>query len=156
VLVNGLWGVLSVGIFANGAYGAGWNGVVREEYVKLYGSDGVRGLLYGDFSQFIMQIIDCIVVAIFGFLMAYIWFKISDVITPLRVDRETEMEGLDGPEMGVLGYPLPGSHGPEDGGVDLERTPEHEVFRIQTERPGSQAETGPFFVRPARQIPPLS
>jgi Amt family ammonium transporter len=37
--------------------------------------------------------------------MAYIWFKISDVITPLRVDRETEMDGLDGPEMGVLGYP---------------------------------------------------
>ena len=29
--VNGLWGVISVGIFANGKYGAGWNGVVREE-----------------------------------------------------------------------------------------------------------------------------
>ena len=28
--VNGLWGVISVGIFANGKYGAGWNGVVRE------------------------------------------------------------------------------------------------------------------------------
>ena len=56
--VNGLWGVLSVGIFATGEYGAGWNGVVREEMVKLYGSDGVRGLLYGDFSQFIMQVID--------------------------------------------------------------------------------------------------
>ena len=59
--MNGLWGVLSVGIFATGEYGAGWNGVVREEMVKLYGSDGVRGLLYGDFSQFIMQIIDCAV-----------------------------------------------------------------------------------------------
>ena len=57
--VNGLWGVLSVGIFATGKYGAGWNGVVRDEMVKLYGSDGVRGLLYGDFSQFIMQVIDC-------------------------------------------------------------------------------------------------
>ena len=56
--VNGLWGVLSVGIFANGKYGAGWNGVVRDEMVKLYGSDGVRGLLYGDVSQFFMQVID--------------------------------------------------------------------------------------------------
>ena len=28
--INGLWGVLSVGIFANGQYGAGWNGVVRD------------------------------------------------------------------------------------------------------------------------------
>src|SRR6266704_5620381 len=64
---NGLWGVLSVGIFATGEYGAGWNGVVREEMVKLYGSDGVRGLLYGDFSQFIMQVIDCAVLFVFAF-----------------------------------------------------------------------------------------
>jgi Amt family ammonium transporter len=103
--INGLWGVLSVGIFATGEYGAGWNGVVREEMVKLYGSDGVRGLLYGDFSQFIMQIIDCATVAIFGFIMAFVWFKISDLITPIRVSKETEIEGLDGPEMGTLGYP---------------------------------------------------
>src|SRR5437899_9199454 len=76
---NGLWGVLSVGIFATGEYGAGWNGVVRDGRVQLYGSDGVRGLLYGDFSQFFMQIIDCAVVAVFGFVMAYVWFKISDL-----------------------------------------------------------------------------
>jgi Amt family ammonium transporter len=37
--------------------------------------------------------------------MAYVWFKISNLITPIRVSRETEIEGLDGPEMGVLGYP---------------------------------------------------
>ena len=103
--VNGLWGVISVGIFATGQYGAGWNGVVRDEFVKLYGSDGVRGLLYGDFSQFFMQLIDAGTVAIFGFVMAYVWFKVSDVITPLRVSKETEIEGLDTPEMGTLGYP---------------------------------------------------
>ena len=102
---NGLWGVLSVGIFATGQYGAGWNGVVRDEMVKLYGSDGVRGLLYGDFSQFIMQAIDCAVLAVFAFVMAYVWFKVSNLITPVRVSNETELEGLDGPEMGVLGYP---------------------------------------------------
>jgi ammonium transporter, Amt family len=103
--VNGIWGVLSVGIFANGAYGAGWNGVVRDEMVKLYGSDGVRGLLYGDFSQFIMQSINASVVVVFGFAMAYVWFKVSDLITPIRVSKETEIEGLDSPEMGTLGYP---------------------------------------------------
>jgi ammonium transporter, Amt family len=103
--VNGLWGVISVGIFATGQYGAGWNGVVRDEMVKLYGSDGVRGLLYGDLSQFFMQLIDAGTVAIFGFVMAFVWFKISDLITPIRVSKEVEIEGLDGPEMGVLGYP---------------------------------------------------
>jgi Amt family ammonium transporter len=51
--VNGLWGVLSVGIFATGEYGAGWNGVVR-------------GLLYGDFSQFVMQVISAAVVVCVG------------------------------------------------------------------------------------------
>ncbi len=73
--------------------------------VKLYGSDGVRGLLYGDFSQFIMQVIDAGTVAVFGFVMAFVWFKVSDLITPIRVSKEIEIEGLDGPEMGVLGYP---------------------------------------------------
>jgi Amt family ammonium transporter len=52
-----------------------------------------------------MQAIDCAVVAVFGFLMAYVWFKISDKITPLRVSKETELAGLDMPEMGALGYP---------------------------------------------------
>lgn len=103
--VNGVWGVLAVGIFANGEYGAGWNGVVREEFVKLYGSDGVRGLLYGDVSQLTMQVINAAVVVVFGLIMAYVGFKISNLITPIRVSREIEIEGLDGPEMGVMGYP---------------------------------------------------
>src|SRR5882672_4466922 len=103
--VCGLWGVLSVGIFANGDYGAGWNGVVRDAFVKQYGSDGVRGILYGDASQLVMQAIDCVALSIFGAVMAYVWFKVSNMITPLRVSKETELAGLDMPEMGVLGYP---------------------------------------------------
>jgi Amt family ammonium transporter len=103
--INGLWGVISVGLFATGEYGAGWNGVVRDAMVKAYGSDGVRGLLYGDPSQLFMQLIDASVVAIFGFCMAYAWFKLSNLITPIRVSEETEVSGLDIPEMGAHGYP---------------------------------------------------
>ena len=104
--VNGLWGVLSVGIFATGEYGAGWNGVVREEMVKLYGSDGVRGLLYGDFSQFIMQMIDCRHGSDLRLRDGLCVVQDSVMlITPIRVSAETEIEGLDGPEMGTLGYP---------------------------------------------------
>jgi Amt family ammonium transporter len=51
------------------------------------------------------QLLDAAVVAVFGFVMAYVWFKISNFITPLRVSRETELAGLDAPEMGALGYP---------------------------------------------------
>ena len=71
---------------------------------QSYGSDGVRGLLYGDFSQFIMQLINAAVVLMFGFVMAYVWFKVSDLITPIRVSKEVEIEGLDVAEVGVPGY----------------------------------------------------
>ena len=103
--IGGLWGLVALGLFANGKYGAGWNGVVRDDFVRNYGSDGVRGLLFGDPAQFVMQIISALVVAAFGFAMAYAWFKLSNRIAPIRVSGETEMQGLDGPEMGVLGYP---------------------------------------------------
>ncbi len=103
--MNGLWGIISLGIFANGKYGAGWNGVVRDAFAKDLGYDGVRGLLYGDISQLFAQLLDAAVVTVFGFVMAYAWFKLSNLITPIRVSREAEMEGLDSPEMGALGYP---------------------------------------------------
>ncbi len=103
--VNGLWGILSLGLFANGKYGAGWNGVVRDSFVTKYGSDGVRGLFYGDASQLFAQALDAVVVAVFGFTMAYVWFKVSNLITPLRVPEDVELQGLDGPEVGAAGYP---------------------------------------------------
>ena len=118
--VNGLWGVISVGIFANGQYGAGWNGVVRDAYVQAYGMDGVRGILYGDSSQLVMQLISAVTVSVFGFVMAYVWFKLSDAITPVRVPAAVELEGLDVPETGAHAYPdhtiqIPTGHTPQAG-----------------------------------------
>jgi Amt family ammonium transporter len=103
--INGLWGLISVGIFANGKYGAGINGVAREDMITAYGSDGVRGILFGDASQLYAQLLDAAVVAVFGFAMAYVWFKFSNLITPIRVPADVEIAGLDGPEMGAHGYP---------------------------------------------------
>ncbi len=107
--VNGVWGLIALGLFANGKYGAGWNKVARDAseyaFVNDYGYDGVRGLFYGDASQLYAQLLSACTVVVFGFAMAYVWFKISNIITPIRVPREVEMEGLDGPEMGILGYP---------------------------------------------------
>lgn len=103
--LNGLFGVISVGIFSNGKYGAGWNGVIRPEMVEKYGSDGVRGILYGDASQLWAQLLCAATVAVFGFVMAWVWFKFSNLITPIRVAKEVEIEGLDIHETGVHGYP---------------------------------------------------
>jgi ammonium transporter, Amt family len=108
--VNGIWGVLSLGLFANGKYGMGWNGVMREAYDANLDTDGlladgVRGGFYGDWSQFGAQALSAVTCVVFGFTMAFIWFKISNLITPLRVTEEIEKEGLDTPEMGAHGYP---------------------------------------------------
>jgi Amt family ammonium transporter len=93
--VNGAWGVLSVGLFADGVYGDGWNGVPGT----------VRGLFYGDASQFLAQIIGTLTCALFVFGMFFVFFKVLDAIMGNRVSAEVELQGLDLPEMGALAYP---------------------------------------------------
>jgi len=92
--VNGAWGVLSLGLFADGSYGDGWNGVPGT----------VKGLFYGDASQFGAQVIGTLTCAIFVFPVMYFFFKISNKITPIRVPAAVEEAGLDIAEMGVHGY----------------------------------------------------
>jgi Amt family ammonium transporter len=92
--VNGAWGVISLGLFADGSYGDGWNGV----------KGTVKGLFYGDGSQLAAQCIGVCVCFIFVFVVMYAFFKISNKITPIRVKAEDEIAGLDMPEMGVAGY----------------------------------------------------
>ncbi len=92
--INGAWGVISVGLLADGSYGDGWNGVPGT----------VKGLFYGDGSQLVAQIIGTATCFIFVYAAMWIWFKISNKITPIRVPAEAEIGGLDIPEMGVLGY----------------------------------------------------
>ncbi len=109
--VNGVFGVLAVGIFANGTYGAGWN--ITE---GLPEGTGVTGLLGGDFSlglkQLAAQAIGVGVILVMG-LFAYAFFKIQDALTSggIRPSEEDELVGLDLPEMGVLAYPDGGDHG---------------------------------------------
>jgi Amt family ammonium transporter len=91
----GAWGVISLGLFSDGTYGDGFNGV-----------DGtVRGLFYGGASQFVAQIIGTLTCFVFIFAMSWVFFKILDSVVGMRVSPEMEMEGLDVPEMGAHGYP---------------------------------------------------
>ena len=93
--INGFWGVISLGLFADGKYGDGLNGV----------SGGVTGLFFGDASQLLAQLVAIVVLIIWGFGVSFIFFKILDKVWGLRVAPEDELEGLDVPEMGVLAYP---------------------------------------------------
>jgi len=93
----GLWGVLSVGLFADGTsnYGGAWNGV----------TGSVTGLFYGDASQLVAQLIGIATLVGFVFGFSYVLNWILDIIIGQRVSIETEVAGLDLPEMGQLGYP---------------------------------------------------
>jgi Amt family ammonium transporter len=92
---NGFWGVLSLGLFADGKYGDGWNGVPGT----------VKGLFYGDGKQFLAELIGGLVCFAFVFVVMYTFFKIiKNTRIGLRVSEAEEIGGLDIPEMGVHGY----------------------------------------------------
>jgi len=93
--VNGLWGMLALGLFADGTYGAVWNGV----------EDAVTGLFYGDGGQLVAQLIACVVVALWAFGTMYAFFRIQDKVQGVRSTEADELAGLDVTEMGVMAYP---------------------------------------------------
>ena len=100
----GWLGAVSVGIFADGTYGAGWNGVGATTYLGKAGL-GVTGLLYGDTRQFMMQIMGATFMAAYVFGFTYLVFSLVNSAVPMRVSKEVELEGLDVPEFGMEAYP---------------------------------------------------
>lgn len=97
----GLWGVLSVGIFACGNPDtAAWNGI----------DSAVTGLLYGGgIGQLIAQGLEAFSVFLFAFGLSYLFFRFLSSKGLMRSEPQAEMIGLDIPEMGARGY-WEGSH----------------------------------------------
>jgi Amt family ammonium transporter len=114
--VGGLFGVLCVGIFADGSYGAGWNLTTSAKTAE----HGVTGILYDlslGGSQLLAQAVGALVICTVMFGLVYGFFKIQNALTKggIRSTEQDELIGLDLPEMGVLAYPeFTGTH------VDLE------------------------------------
>ena len=94
---NGLWGVISVGLFADGKsnYGGSWNGV----------TGSVTGLFYGDAGQLVAQLIGVATLVGLVFTLSFVVNLAIDAVVGQRVGAKAELEGLDLPEMGQLGYP---------------------------------------------------
>ena len=93
--VCGAWGVLALGLFADGTYGDGWNGVAGT----------VKGLFYGDGGQFAAQCIGTLTNIVYVFVVSYIFFKVLDKVIGMRVPKDHELEGLDQFEVAVTAYP---------------------------------------------------
>ena len=83
----GLWGLLAVGIFADGSYG------------------GVSGLVSGEGGQIVAQLISMGTLTAWAFGTGLVLFWALKKTMGLRASREEELEGLDEPEHGALAYP---------------------------------------------------
>jgi Amt family ammonium transporter len=105
---NGAWGVLAVGIFSDGSYGQGWNGVGAADYLGTKGGAllGVTGILHGDSKQLMAQVVEVVVCVGWNVLVGGLAFYIiGKLLGSNRVSAAVEIAGLDVPEMGMPGYP---------------------------------------------------
>lgn len=85
---GGLWGLLAVGIFADGSYG------------------GVAGLIVGETGQIIAQLISVVVVSAWSLGMGLLVFWLLKITIGLRVSLKEELAGLDIHEHGAEAYPV--------------------------------------------------
>jgi Amt family ammonium transporter len=85
--VNGIWGLLTVGLFADGTY------------------LDVTGLFYGGgLGQLAAQVIGAVVCVAWAFGLGFILFKVMDMIFGIRVSPQEELDGLDIHEHGARAY----------------------------------------------------
>jgi Amt family ammonium transporter len=108
-LVCGIWGTLSLGLFATGAYGAPTPMGADTSAALL-----VKGLFYGGGSaQLIAQGIGSGAVVLSTLAVAFVLMYAVNATGTLRVSRSGEIEGLDLHEHGMVAYPEYVIHGYE-------------------------------------------
>ena len=83
--IGGLWGAIATGIFA---------------------SVGAKGLLLGNFSQLLKQILACAVTIVYSAVLTFAILKLIEITIGLRVTREDEEMGLDLTQHGEEAYKI--------------------------------------------------
>jgi len=95
----GIWGTLSLGLFASGEFGATGN----------FGPDNsapLKGLFYGGGTQLLVaQLIGSAITCLATFGISLVVMYALNSVKLLRVSREGELEGLDLHEHGISAYP---------------------------------------------------
>ena len=82
----GLWGILAVGIFANG-------------------NNGVKGLVAGEGLQIVSQLISMGVVLAWALVTGFAMFLLLKFTMGVRATPEEELAGMDASEHGIEAYP---------------------------------------------------
>lgn len=92
-LVNGIWGTLAVGLFA-------------QPFADLGEAQPKPGLFMGGSGeQFIAQLTGVVAVGAFAFVTSLVTWAIIKAMMGLRVAPEEEVQGLDVQELGMEAYP---------------------------------------------------
>ena len=77
--VGGIWGTLATGLFAE----------------KAVNEAGANGLFFGGMQQFLVQCMLVVVTVVFAAAMTWILFKLVDALIGVRVEKNSEIVGLD-------------------------------------------------------------
>lgn len=97
--ICGIWGTISLGLFACGKYGA--TGPVAPD-----NSAALKGLFYGGGTQVLVaQAIGSLVITLATFSVALALMYLVNATGLLRVSEEGELYGLDLHEHGISAYP---------------------------------------------------
>ena len=91
--VGGLTGAILTGVFA-----------VQRNFDGVKDPVGADGLLHGGFKQLGVQILACVVSAVYAGALTYGILKLVDKVVGLRVSTSDEREGLDTTQHGEEGY----------------------------------------------------
>jgi Amt family ammonium transporter len=104
--VCGIWGTLSLGLFACGQYQAAGSSPTGIPVIVAKSPAALTGLFYGGgWTVLGAQCVGSLVVCSATFISSMIMFKVLNAVGILRVSRKGELEGLDIDQHGISAYP---------------------------------------------------
>ena len=102
----GIWGTLSLGLFASGQYQAAGSSPYGVPVVGWKAPEALTGLFYGGgFKVLIAQCIGSFIICAATFGLAMAVFGVLNLMGLLRISKEGELEGMDLHEHGISAYP---------------------------------------------------
>ncbi len=104
--VCGIWGTLSLGLFASGEYSAAGSSPNGVPSIVPNSPDALTGLFYGGGMKVLTaQCIGSAIVCTATFISAMVMFKVLDFIKILRLSKQGEITGMDIDQHGISAYP---------------------------------------------------
>jgi Amt family ammonium transporter len=104
--VCGIWGTLSLGLFASGEYSAAGSSPFGVPSIVANSPDALTGLFYGGGLKVLAaQGVGSLIVCVSTFASAMAMFAALNALGLLRVSKQGELVGLDIDQHGISAYP---------------------------------------------------